>query len=91
MQNSIYVPDTEHTISSQFLTFLFFIFVFPGFEGKNCEINKNECLESGCQDNEPGVKYCVDRINDYQCVCQDGFTGKNCQDNIGRDQLIFSH
>ena len=60
-----------------------------GFEGKNCEININECLQSGCQEQEPGVKYCVDRINDYQCVCEDGFTGKNCQINKGRSQLIF--
>ena len=35
------------------------------------------------------MKYCVDRINDYQCVCEDGFTGKNCQINKGRSQLIF--
>ena len=63
---------------------------YSGFEGKNCEININECLQSGCQEQELGVKYCVDRINDYQCVCEDGFTGKNCQINKGRlSQLIF--
>ena len=65
--------------------------LFEGFEGKNCEININECLQSGCQDQEPGVKYCVDRINDYQCVCEDGFTGKNCQVNKGSSQLLLPH
>ena len=65
-----------------------FCFILPftqsaaGFEGKNCEININECLQSGCRPEDPRVKYCVDGINDYKCVCENGFTGKNCEIDI---------
>ena len=39
-------------------------------------------MQSGCGTEDPGVKYCVDRTNDYECVCEDGYTGKNCEINV---------
>ena len=39
-------------------------------------IVRNECLP-----NPPCVNgYCVDGVGDYTCVCYDGFTGRNCDE-----------
>ena len=46
----------------------------PGFTGKNCDININECLNNPCQNNGT----CVDKINDYECQCTADWGGKNC-------------
>ncbi|VVC29041.1 Hypothetical protein CINCED_3A018849 [Cinara cedri] len=45
-----------------------------GFEGKNCEVNVNECLMVTC----PMGKVCIDGINTYECKCPEGYTGENC-------------
>ena len=31
---------------------------------------------------------CIDAVNDYTCVCVDGYTGKNC--SVGKNSVSFS-
>jgi len=38
----------------------------------------DECVSKTCNRNGK----CVDGFNDYKCLCEDGFTGKNCETNI---------
>ena len=46
----------------------------PGWEGRNCDINIDECATNPCVNGE-----CVDQINNYTCVCQPGFDSDvNC-------------
>ena len=47
----------------------------PGFTGKNCEININECDPSPCLNGG----HCVDGVNDYTCKCPAGYAGKDCE------------
>ena len=51
----------------------------PGFEGKTCEVNIDDCQQvdgsSPCQNNGT----CIDDINGYICKCKDGFTGNTCE------------
>lgn len=37
----------------------------PGWSGKNCEANINECSPNPCR--HGGV--CIDGINNYTCIC----------------------
>ena len=51
----------------------------PGFTGKNCEINIDDCAGTPCKNNAT----CIDMINKYSCDCTDtGFTGTTCEINI---------
>jgi hypothetical protein len=54
----------------------------PGFEGKLCETNINECASNPCGVHAKHINPCVDLVNDYQCNCETGWTGKNCDENI---------
>ncbi|XP_071134216.1 fibropellin-3-like [Mytilus edulis] len=45
----------------------------PGFTGKNCEIDEDDCEREPCS-----YGTCVDEINGYTCVCNVLFHGKNC-------------
>ncbi|KAF7656516.1 hypothetical protein LDENG_00040310 [Lucifuga dentata] len=47
----------------------------PGFNGKNCEIETNECDSNPCKNGGS----CNDLENDYLCTCPQGFYGKNCE------------
>jgi hypothetical protein len=44
------------------------------FAGKNCDINKDECISSPCK----GGGQCFDGVNDYMCVCPSHLAGKDC-------------
>lgn len=47
----------------------------PGYTGKNCSIDINECLAADC----PGNSTCVeDALDSFACICNPGFTGDNC-------------
>jgi len=54
--------------------YLFLLIFHIGYEGKNCEINVNECLIATC----PLGRVCIDGINSYECKCPEGYTGENC-------------
>jgi hypothetical protein len=38
----------------------------------------DDCLEKPCRNGAS----CLDQVNDYQCICTSGYTGKNCETNI---------
>lgn len=46
--------------------------------------NTDECSNSPCKNGAA----CVNRYNDYLCMCPGGFTGKNC--DTGEQPLIYS-
>ncbi|XP_070175573.1 delta-like protein D [Littorina saxatilis] len=41
-------------------------------------VDINECASSPCQ-NEGS---CVDQVNAYTCICQDGYTGTHCETDV---------
>ena len=47
----------------------------PGFIGKICQININECLlyNPNCNHGK-----CVDAINGFHCQCDHGYFGSRC-------------
>ena len=45
----------------------------PGYEGKVCEQETDECLSSPCLHGA-----CQDRENDFHCDCVPGYEGKLC-------------
>lgn len=47
----------------------------PGFEGRTCQINSDECIKHPCL-NEGA---CVDLTPGYKCFCKPGLEGKNCE------------
>ena len=52
----------------------------PGYTGRDCETNVNECLlmEPQCS----GRGKCTDGIDTFTCDCNDGYTGLKCETNI---------
>ena len=38
----------------------------PGYTGKSCEVNIDECAPAPCQNGAA----CTDQVNDYSCACQ---------------------
>jgi hypothetical protein len=46
----------------------------PGFTGRNCGTNIDNCASNPCQNNAT----CTDGVDDYACNCRPGWSGKNC-------------
>ena len=50
----------------------------PGYTGKNCETDINECESNPCQNGGT----CIDGVNKYTCNCTGGYNGTNCELDI---------
>ncbi|KHJ79970.1 EGF-like domain protein [Oesophagostomum dentatum] len=46
----------------------------PGMTGRRCEKEINECDQKHCQ----YAVECIDKFDDYECVCEEGWFGKDC-------------
>lgn len=49
--------------------------LFPGFRGDHCEENIDDCPGNLCQNGAT----CIDRINEYSCLCPPSYTGTQCE------------
>ena len=47
----------------------------PGFYGKNCQIDIDDCAWRPCEYGK-----CIDGPNSYSCECYDGYEGYNCDE-----------
>ena len=47
-----------------------------GFKGKYCDENIDNCADASCY--PMGTLNCIDKINDYECDCKDGWAGPAC-------------
>ncbi|EYB99232.1 hypothetical protein Y032_0124g1234 [Ancylostoma ceylanicum] len=45
-----------------------------GMTGRHCEKEINECLQNKCRN----AVECIDKFDDYECVCEVGWIGKDC-------------
>ena len=67
----------------------YFCVCLPGFQGHDCSDEINECEQiheikaengSRIETSNPCVNggQCIDRLNSYECKCEFGYEGKNC-------------
>lgn len=56
----------------------------PGWVGRNCDLDRNDCLPSPCQN----AGTCIDKLNGFTCKCRQGFIGKSCCQSF--HYLLFS-
>ena len=56
-------------------TFVFSCLCSNGFEGRNCEVNTDDCKNNPCTNNGT----CVDLIAGYKCECASLYTGNHCE------------
>lgn len=56
----------------------FYCSCLPGWNGRLCEAEINECDSNPCHNG--GI--CVDKLNSYLCACPMGYAGDECQEEI---------
>ena len=69
-------PVWEFTVQEGGPLFLQVIFFPPDFD----ECSSNPCLFGGI---------CFDDINDFQCICQEGITGKRCDEGKRKHSISW--
>ena len=47
----------------------------PGYTGRHCTLDINECRSTPCQNGGT----CLNQVDQFSCICRDGFTGVTCQ------------
>uniref|UniRef100_A0A673ZPH0 Protein eyes shut homolog n=1 Tax=Salmo trutta TaxID=8032 RepID=A0A673ZPH0_SALTR len=57
----------------------------PGWAGRNCRLNINDCVQHWCQNGAT----CVDEIDGYSCLCPRGYSGSYCEMDV--DNCIGHH
>lgn len=55
-----------------------FVYLFSGFRGQHCEENIDDCIGNLCQNGAT----CVDRVNEYACLCPPTFRGPQCETDV---------
>ena len=50
-----------------------------GYDGDTCENNMDNCGPNSCSGTS---QQCVDLLNDYMCLCDNGKRGENCDKGI---------
>lgn len=56
-------------------TFVFSCVCSNGFEGRNCEVNTDDCRNNPCTNNGT----CIDLIAGYKCECASPYSGNHCE------------
>ncbi|KAL2718628.1 NOTCH protein, partial [Vespula squamosa] len=69
------VARKEGTGSSRKYLDRFVTSFLRGFRGKHCEENIDDCPGNLCQNGAT----CIDRVNEYSCLCPPTFTGTQCE------------
>ena len=50
-----------------------------------CHFNADDCTEGTCLNGGT----CVDGVRDFECVCLEDFTGRNCESQFGKSIMII--
>nr|XP_039269162.1 sushi, von Willebrand factor type A, EGF and pentraxin domain-containing protein 1-like [Styela clava] len=53
----------------------FYCECYPGYSGKICDIDIDDCNPNPCQNDGK----CTDDVNDFSCQCAEGYQGKRCE------------
>ena len=69
------------------ITKVFVYMYIAGFEGLECAEEIDECRSRPCQNG--GI--CTDRVAEYRCHCQPGYSGKQCEVSEGTAVYIMQY